>query len=122
MAAGLVADVLGADGAVFTKIGGGAPHVDMAQAAAQCEALGVKTALIVEDMSTDGSEEGMLLFNFPGLDALVNVGSAQEKVALPAMARVVGAEDPAGAAAPTYGSICGAIEQVGASRVMSEVR
>ena len=34
MAAGLVADVLGADGAVFTKIGGGAPHVDMAQAAA----------------------------------------------------------------------------------------
>src|SRR5262245_60027855 len=43
MAAGLVADVLGADGAVFTKIGGGAPHVDMAQAAAQCESLGVKT-------------------------------------------------------------------------------
>src|SRR5262249_33242283 len=65
MTAGLVADVLGADGAVFTKIGGGAPHVDMAQAAAQCEARGVKTTLIVEDMSTDGSEEGMLLFNFP---------------------------------------------------------
>ena len=78
MAAGLVADVLGADGALFTKIGGGAPHVDMAQAAAHCEALGVRTALIVEDMSTDGSSEGMLLFNFPGLDALVNVGSAQE--------------------------------------------
>ena len=38
MTAGLVADVLGADGAVFTKIGGGAPHVDMAQAAAACEA------------------------------------------------------------------------------------
>jgi glycine reductase len=122
MAAGLVADVLGADGAIFTKIGGGAPHVDMAQAAAQCEARGVKTVLLVEDMSTDGSEEGMLLFNFPGLDALVNVGSAQEKVALPSMARVVGADDAAGAAAPNYGAICGAIEQVGASRVMSEVQ
>jgi glycine reductase len=121
MAAGLVADVLGADGAVFTKIGGGAPHVDMAQAAAHCEALGVKTTLIVEDMSTDGSEEGMLLFNFPGLDALVNVGSAQEKVTLPAMARIIGAEDPARATAPTYGSICGAIEQVGASRLMARV-
>jgi glycine reductase len=120
MAAGLVADVLGADGAVFTKIGGGAPHVDMAQAAAHCEARGVKTTLLVEDMSTDGSEEGMLLFNFPGLDALVSVGSAQEKVLLPPMERVIGAEDSAGAAA-TYGSICGAIEQVGASRVMSEV-
>lgn len=122
MTAGLVADVLGADGAVFTKIGGGAPHVDMAQAAARCEALGVKTTLIVEDMSTDGSEEGMLLFNFPGLDALVNVGSAQEKTMLPAMARVIGADDGGGEGPSTYGGICGAIEQVGASRMMARVQ
>jgi sarcosine reductase len=126
LAAGLVADVLGAEGAVFTKIGGGAPHVDMAQAAAQCAALGVKTTLIVEDMSTDGSQEGMLLFNFPGLDALVNVGSGQERVGLPAMERVIGADDLVdalrGAIQPSYGSICGAIEQVGASRVMALVQ
>jgi sarcosine reductase len=122
MTAGLVADVLGADGAVFTKIGGGAPHVDMAQAAAACEARGVRTTLIVEDMSTDGSEEGMLLFNFPGLDALVNVGGAQEKVVLPAMARAIGADDVGGERASTYGGIAGAIEQVGASRVMARVQ
>jgi glycine reductase len=126
LAAGLVAHVLGADGALFTKIGGGAPHVDMAQAAAQCEALGVKTTLIVEDMSTDGSQEGMLLFNFPGLDALVNVGSGQERVTLPAMERVIGADDMAptlqGALQTTYGSICGAIEQVGASRLTALVQ
>ncbi|HXH10838.1 MAG TPA: glycine/sarcosine/betaine reductase component B subunit [Alphaproteobacteria bacterium] len=125
LAAGIVAHVLGADGAVFTKIGGGAPHVDMAQAAAQCEALGVKTTLIVEDMSTDGSQEGMLLFNFPGLDALVNVGSAQERVMLPAMERVIGADDLAatlqGPWQTSYGSICGAIEQVGASKVMAQI-
>lgn len=125
LAAGLVADVLGADGAVLTKIGGGAPHVDMAQAAAHCEALGVKTTLLVEDMSTDGSQEGMLLFNFPGLNALVNVGGAQEKVSLPAMERVIGADDLVdalqGAIQPSYGAICGAIEQVGASRVMALV-
>ncbi|HUG38189.1 MAG TPA: glycine/sarcosine/betaine reductase component B subunit [Candidatus Limnocylindrales bacterium] len=121
MAAGLVADILGADGALLTKIGGGAPHVDMAQAAAQCEALGVKTTLIVEDMSTDGTQEGMLLFNFPGMNALVNVGSAQQRMALPAVERVIGADDLAGALRgkieTTYGGICGAIEQVGASRV-----
>jgi glycine reductase len=125
LAAGIVAHVLGADGAVFTKIGGGAPHVDMAQAAAQCEALGVKTTLIVEDMSTDGAEEGMLLFNFPGLDALVNVGSGQEKVMLPAMEQVIGADDLAaalqGPLQTSYGSICGAIEQIGASSVMAQV-
>ena len=126
LAAGLVAHVLGADGALFTKIGGGAPHVDMAQAAAQCEALGVKTTLIVEDMSTDGSQEGMLLFNFPGLDALVNVGSGQERVMLPAMESVIGADDMTStlqsALQTSYGLICGAIEQVGASRLMALVQ
>ena len=126
MTAGLVADVLGADGAVFTKMGGGAPHVDMAQAAAQCEALGVKTTLIVEDMSTDGSREGMLLFNFPGVDSLVNVGSAQEAVALPAVSRVLGADDLTptlqGTLSPSYTGVCGAIELTGASRLVALVR
>jgi len=126
VAAGLVAHVLGADGAVLTKIGGGAPHVDMAQAAAQCEALGVKTTLIVEDMSTDGSADGMLLFNFPGMDALVNVGSGQEPFVFPPMERVVGADDQAarlrGEMRATYGTLCGAIEQVGATKVMAQVQ
>ena len=125
-AAGLVAHALGADGAVFTKIGGGAPHVDMAQAASQCEALGVRTTVLVEDMSTDGSAEGMLLFDLPGVDAMVNVGSSHEPLTLPAMDRVVGADDLAaklvGEVATTYGAVCGAIEQVGATRVMAEVR
>jgi glycine reductase complex component B subunit alpha and beta len=126
LAAGLVAHTLGADGAVLTKIGGGAPHVDMAQAASQCEALGVRTTAVVEDMSTDGSAEGMLLFDLPGVDALVNVGSSQEPITLPPMERVGGAEDPAakalGEARATYGGLCGAIEQVGSTRVMAEVR
>jgi glycine reductase len=126
LTAGLVAHTLGADGAVLTKIGGGAPHVDMAQAAAQCEALGVKTTVVVEDMSTDGSAEGMLLFDFPGVDAMVNVGSAQASLTFPAMDRVVGADDLAprlvGELRATYGMLCGAIEQIGATRVMSEVR
>jgi glycine reductase len=126
MAAGLVANVLGADGAVLTKIGGGAPHVDMAQAAAQCEALGVRTTLVVEDMSTDGSAEGMLLFNFPGMDALVNVGSGQQPLTLPAVERVVAAGDLSGRLAGeirvTYGTLCGAIEQIGATRVMALVQ
>jgi len=126
LTASLVAHTLGADGAVLTKIGGGAPHVDMAQAASQCEALGVKTTAIVEDMSTDGSAEGMLLFDFPGVDALVNVGSSQEPITLPAMDRVIGADDLApkllGETRATYGGLCGAIEQVGATRIMAEVR
>ena len=126
LTAGLVAHALGADGAVLTKIGGGAPHVDMAQAASQCEALGVKTTVLVEDMSTDGSAEGMLLFDLPGVDAMVNVGSSHEPITLPPMDRVVGADDLAprlvGELRTTYGAVAGAIEQVGATRVMAEVR
>ncbi|HEV8441314.1 MAG TPA: glycine/sarcosine/betaine reductase component B subunit [Methylomirabilota bacterium] len=126
LAAGLVTEVLGADGAVFTKMGGGAPHVDIAQAAAQCEAQGVKTTLIVEDMSTDGSSEGMLLFNNAGLDALVNVGCSREALTLPAVSRVLGADDLApafqDALSTSYTSLCGAIEQVGASRVVAVVQ
>jgi glycine reductase len=126
LTAGLVAHALGADGAVFTKIGGGAPHVDMAQAASQCEALGVKTTVLVEDMSTDGSAEGMILFDFPGVDAMVNVGGHQEPLTFPPMDRVVGADDMAARLSAevraTFGTLCGAIEQVGATRVMAEVR
>jgi glycine reductase complex component B subunit alpha and beta len=126
LAAGLVVQTLGADGAILTKIGGGAPHVDMAQAAAQCEALGVKTTLVVEDMSTDGNADGMLLFDLPGVDALVNVGSAQEPLTLPAMERVVGADDLvprlSAESRATYAALCGAIEQIGATKVMAEVR
>jgi len=97
----------------------------MAQAAAQCEARGVKTALIVEDMSTDGTQEGMLLFDFRGLDALVNVGGSQETIEVPAMERAVGESgDPAFLAARrvSYGGLCGVIEQVGASRMRAVIR
>jgi hypothetical protein len=98
----------------------------MAQAAAQCEALGVKTALIVEDMSTDGASEGMLLFNFPGLDALVNVGSSQQALALPAVSRVLGADDLVpelrGPLTTTHTRLCGAIELTGASRLVAQVQ
>jgi sarcosine reductase len=126
MAAALVVETLRADGAIFTKIGGGAPHVDMAQAAAHCEARGVKTTLLVEDMSTDGTTDGMLLFNFPGMDALVNVGSAQEPLDFPAMDRVIGADDLSpkllGDMRANYGTLCGAMEQVGSTNIMALVQ
>jgi hypothetical protein len=77
-------------------------------------------------MSTDGGAEGMLLFDFPGMDALVNVGSGQQPLAFPAMDRVVGADDLAaklgGEMRATYGTLCGAIEQMGATKVMAVVQ
>jgi hypothetical protein len=54
------------------------------------------------------------------------VGSSHEPLTLPAVDRVVGADDLAprlvGEMRATWGTLCGAIEQVGATRVMAEVR
>ena len=90
IAAKLAKEVLAADGAVLTKIGGGAPHVDLAQTCEECEKLGVKTAIVVADHSTDGSAEGALLFNTPYADAIVNFGSFSSFFTLPPMEKIIG--------------------------------
>jgi glycine reductase len=89
-AAKLVKSVLGADGAILTKIHGGAPHIDLAQTCELCEELGVKTSLVVADMSTDATSKDSLIFNTPRADALVNIGTFNELLHLPPMERVIG--------------------------------
>lgn len=77
----LVKSVLGADGVILTKIGGGAPHVDLGQALEQCEKLGVKTAAIVNQEA--------LIFNTPLANAIVNTGRPPQ-IALPPVEKVIG--------------------------------
>jgi sarcosine reductase len=86
----LVKHALGADGAVFSKSGGGAPHVDMALAAERCEQLGVKTAMLAWDLtSPDDGLQGATLFSSPQLDAIVSVGSNNVEFPMPAVERVI---------------------------------
>src|SRR3989454_2901117 len=66
LAAGLVAHTLGADGAVFTKIGGGAPPARMAPAAPPGGGGGGPNTAGVGEQSNDGRAGGRLLFDFPG--------------------------------------------------------
>ena len=125
MAAKLVKSVLGADGAILTKIGGGAPHIDMGQTCEACEELGVKTVVIVQDESHGESSEGALLFNTPWADAIVNVGSYDRLIILPAVEKVIGGPVTFGGNRPAEGEIevpvyllSGAMNQIGASRLM----
>ena len=76
MASNLVKYTLNADGAVFTKSGGGAPNVDMALIADRCEELGVKTSLMVWETIDEGDSEDSSLFNSDRLDAIVSLGSS----------------------------------------------
>ncbi|HUS16763.1 MAG TPA: glycine/sarcosine/betaine reductase component B subunit, partial [Chloroflexia bacterium] len=123
MATNLVAHTLRADGAVLSKSGGGAPHVDMAQVAHQLEGLGVRTTLLAWELSSSGSgDEGAALFNYPDLDAIVNFGSNGFNFDLPAVERtVVGRPELASAMSGALKlevlSICGAMGQLGDGRL-----
>jgi glycine reductase complex component B subunit alpha and beta len=123
MGANLVAHVLRANGAVFSKAGGGAPHVDMAQVAHRLEGLGVRTVLLAWDASSAGSgDDGGALFNYEDLDAIVNYGSNGFNFTLPPVERTLAGRPElapalAGALELPVLSICGSMDQTGASRL-----
>jgi hypothetical protein len=126
MLAGEAQWALAADGVILTKYGGGAPHADMALTARLCEALGIRTAVQVEDMSQDRRAESSLLFNYAEVDAMVHVGGHDTHWSVPAVARAI-AGNPAAALAldaPQQldaARICGVTNQQGASRLRSFV-
>jgi glycine reductase len=125
MASNLVAYALHANAAVFSKAGGGAPHVDMAQTAHRCERLGVKTALLSWDLTSEGGGgDSSALFNFPELDAIVNYGSDGFAFDLPPVERAIAPSDRPDAAERLRGwcrvkanRICGAMDQLGSGRL-----
>ena len=64
-AASLVKWNLNADGAVLTKYGGGLPHADLAETARLLETMGIKTSVMVSDVSRDRRVESALLVQRP---------------------------------------------------------
>ncbi|MGH2468725.1 MAG: glycine/sarcosine/betaine reductase component B subunit, partial [Chloroflexota bacterium] len=120
MSANLVRWILRADGAVFSKTIGGAPHVDMALVAERCEELGVKTAMLV---SIAGEGQDSALFNSPALDAIVSAATVGA-VALEPTERVIAAspalaEVAQGAMTVGAGRFVGSVDHLGASRLTS---
>ncbi len=124
--AGLVKWGLNADAAVLTKYGGGVPHADLALTAHLLEGEGIRTAVMVADMSGDRRVESALLFNFPDVDAIVYCGGNDTVWTLPEVERAVsGNPDLAEALAlsqdvSAYG-IVGIANQQGATRLGAAV-
>jgi sarcosine reductase len=118
MASNLVRYTLRADGAIFTKSGGGAPNVDMALIAERCEELGVKTTLMLWETADPGETEDSALFNTASLDAIVSLGSSHFPLTYPPVQRVIGgaAAGPAGELVLTANGVLGPIDQLGGSR------
>lgn len=129
MSAKLAKYALSADGVIITKTGGGAPNIDLAQTCVACEQLGVKTTIVTQDQSHDGSSDGALIFDTPLADAIVNVGCYSRPIVLPAVKRVIGGPVTFEGGRPADGEIevvfhllCGVMNQIGISRVtVSEI-
>ena len=114
---------LKADGVILTKYAGGAPHTDMFETARQCEALGIKTAVLVSDTAPDQRAESAALMSIPGVDAVVSLSEGPDiSWQVPAAQRVIaGNAEVADILAPPqdlpYGVVCGVTNNQGASRL-----
>ncbi len=118
-----LAKYVGADGAILTKTGGGAPELTMARTAQRCERLGIRTTLAVLHMAAD-VRGGATLFNMPEVDAIVSLGVPYTHLTLPAVERIVGRRHTVPGVPPidgeivrTEGDIKGAQCQVGSFRL-----
>jgi sarcosine reductase len=120
-AAKLARDILGLDGVILNKFGGGAPMVDTSQRALACERRGIRSVMIMGDPIYSDGHSG-LLFNQPECNAIVATGglviipniSVQEKV----IGRPADMQPPAtGAFSAGFMRLMGAADQMGLSKL-----
>lgn len=125
-AATLIQWNLSADGVVLTKYGGGLPHADLAETARLLEGMGIRTAVMVSDVSRDRRVESALLFNVPAVDAIVYNGGNGTQWEVPAVDHVIAAttqfaELLTGPMTLDANNIVGVTNQQGASRMRALV-
>jgi hypothetical protein len=119
----LAGDILGLQGVILNKFGGGAPMVDTSQRALACERTGIKTVIIQGDMTYRDGGNG-ILFNQPECSAIVNTGSVSVLPDMSPQERVVGRSgdlqpSALGELRGNAFKVMGAADQLGFSRLRS---
>lgn len=134
MTANLAANVLGADLAIITKVGGGIPESDVMLTIESLERIKVKTTAIMWAHLGNGTIQDILTAYSPAANALVSAGINDALVNLPGQEKVIGGneieplsddpkakpQNPHSAIQVRCREICGVINQLGASRVALE--
>jgi sarcosine reductase len=118
MASCLAKYTLGADGAVLTKTGGGAPELTMARTAQRCEQLGIKTAIAMLHLGADIKDTkygAVTIFSMPEVDAIVSMGVPFVEFTLPAAERIIGKSRLSEGGLSTQGEMVRAIRWVNGS-------
>lgn len=134
MTSSLVSEVLKADMAVLTKVGGGIPESDLMMTIERLESEGVSTAAVTWSHMGEGTIEDSLTAYATAADAVASAGINDAWVGLDAQETVIGGttvgpftNDPNEKPQPAHGAIrirnreiCGAISQLGDSYVAME--
>jgi glycine reductase len=84
-----IARYLGADGVVLNHLGGGHPMVDVMRTCKELESYGIRTVLMLMEMSSTPGESGFVDF-VEEADAIVSTGNFEETVDLKPVERVIG--------------------------------
>ena len=127
----LTKDILGAEMATMTKLGGGIPESDVMSVVDNLEKRGVATVPIIWSHWGDGTIKDILTIYPQAANAMVSVGINDAELQLPKQERVVGgdviaplSDDPNAKPMPACDAVlircrelCGAINQLGASMV-----
>ena len=87
-----LAALLKADGAVLAFEGGGNSTVDYWLTVQALEQMGVRAVPIIYEVGRPGSGEFPLVFHVPEADAVISKGMQGERIAAPAVERVIGSE------------------------------
>jgi sarcosine reductase len=119
MAANLAKYVVGAEGAILTKTGGGAPELTMARTAQRCEELGIRTAIAMLHMGADMRDAkygAVTIFSMPEVDAIVSMGVPFVHLTLPAVERIIGRPGSSSEGQPIDGEIVRAIRWIKGSQ------
>jgi len=127
MVGNLVRDTLKAEGVIMTKPLGGAPTVDLGEAAVACEQRGVKSCLLVQLFNPETFLDSEAMFNDASLNAIVNTGIIFDTASLPPLAQIIGGTEDTPVFHDTRRQvageeleveqrfICGCLNQLGAS-------
>ena len=109
-----IAKTLGADGAILTADGAGNAHIDIMFTCAECERLGIKTVVQVNEMAgTEGTDPSLVDF-VSEADAIVSVGNREAVITvekMPTIGRPLESTD--GKITMPVRDICGATNQLG---------
>lgn len=94
-AAKLAAQV-GATGVVMTQEGGGHADTDLMLCCVECEKLGIRTVMLINEIAGAEGDQQSLVDTVPQADAVVTTGNNDTVVDLPPVGRVIGGSEIAG--------------------------